>query len=212
MLHPGSYLRLRDAVIDQIAASPIPELDAARKLIYRLWCRNLYKCVVIRVMQPEKHAFDADVWGRSEDFIKQGIFFHKGEHAGDGQKIVLSRYDIIVQKCKIHHGQGADDPLSKMRFLEKEKLNKISIFDYNELPEAIIADKDSYDAQLPRSLMECSIRIYCRDSAKCDLLRHAFEQWWSYIGDEYKDQSTTLSPGVEHNEILFISQEYDENE
>jgi hypothetical protein len=196
MLHPGSYVRLRDAVIDQIAATTGPELDAARRLIYRLWSRDLYKCVATKVLRRHTRSADRRLWDKPADEIVREILGYGGTHdvaaaaAGDGRGrgtaniIALKEDDIIVQKCEIHHGQKDQDPLTKMRFLEKDQLHKISGADYRDLPVASQVDEDDYNAQLPRALMECSLRVYCKESAKASLLSHLFSLWWQEIHAE----------------------------
>jgi hypothetical protein len=185
MLHPGSYLRLRDSVIDQIAATTSPELEEARQLIYRLWSRDLYKCVATKVLRRQKRPSDRLIWEKSEDEIIREILSYRGRHdVGNSCIVELNEEDLIVQKVEIHHGQKDRDPLAKMRFLEKGQLNKIAAEDYKELPEAVVIDEDEYDSHLPRTLMECSLRIYCRSKAKCDLVSHVFSLWWAEIHSE----------------------------
>lgn len=217
MLHPGSYLRLRDSVIDQIAATTSPELEGARRLIDRLWSRNLYKCVATKVLRRQRRAADRSIWEKPSDEILREILAFKGTHGGGGGGgdggtnntvvVALNEDDVIVQKCEIHHGQKDQDPLTKMRFLEKGYLNKISVENYRDLPEAVMVDEEEYDSYLPRSLMECSLRIYCKESAKVELLRHLFCLWWQEIHAEME-----LTVGVGKGKAMAVTQETDDDE
>ena len=217
MLHPMSYLRLRDGVIDQIEASTSPELEPARKLVHRFLSRDLYKCVATKVLKTHKVAKDRRIWELSPSGIVKDIVAFKAQHDdGHGGMIQLVEHDVIVDKCQIHHGQKNQDPLTKMRFVEKSQLNKLSTKNYKDLPEAKVVNDDEYDSYLPRSLMECSLRIYCRDKSKVDLLRHAFELWWDSIQEEME---VTAEPKMQNDnkeewphEVAILSQETDDED
>jgi deoxynucleoside triphosphate triphosphohydrolase SAMHD1 len=220
MMHPMSYLRLRDSVLDTIEASTSPELEPARKLFYRLWFRDLYKCVTTKVLKVHKVAKDRRIWELSSSGIVKDIVDFKAKHDdGNGGTIELIERDVIVDKCQIHHGQKHQDPILKMRFVEKSQLNKLSSTNYKELPEAKIVNTDEYDSYLPRSLMECSLRIYCRDTSKVDLLRHAFELWWDSIHDEMEMTEEPKKQNGRKNdwhqqvhEVAILSQETDDDD
>jgi hypothetical protein len=155
---------------------------------------------------------DRRIWELSSSGIVKDIVDLKAQHDdGNGGTIELIEYDVIVDKCQIHHGQKHQDPISKMRFVEKSQLNKLSTTNYKELPEARVVNPDEYDSYLPCTLMECSLRIYCRDTSKVDLLRHAFELWWDSILDEME---MTDEPEKQngHNEIAILSQETDDED
>jgi deoxynucleoside triphosphate triphosphohydrolase SAMHD1 len=212
MMNPMSYLRMRDSVIDQIEATTCPELEPARKLVHRLWSRDLYKCVTTKVLKIHKIAKDRRIWELSSSGIIHDIVDLKAQHDdGEGGTIELVGRDVIVDKCQIHHGQKHQDPISKMRFVEKSQLNKLSSPHYKDLPEAKVVNTDEYDSFLPRTLMECSLRIYCRDTSKVDLLRHAFELWWDSIHDEME---MTEEPKPHHpaHEVAILSQETDDED
>jgi deoxynucleoside triphosphate triphosphohydrolase SAMHD1 len=213
MLHPMAYLRLRDSIIDQIEATTSPELEPARKLVHRLWSRDLYKCVTTKVLKIHKVPNDRRIWELSSSGIVKDIVDLKAQHSdGNNGMMQLIEHDVIVDKCQIHHGQKHLDPLSKMRFVEKSQLNKISCDHYKHLPEAKIVNDDEYDSFLPRTLMECSLRIYCRDTNKVDLLRHAFELWWGTIHDEME---ITIEPNQQRgnkDDIAILSQETDDED
>lgn len=217
MLHPMSYVRLRDSVIDQIEATTCPELEPARNLVHRLYSRDLYKCVTTKVLKIHKIAKDRRIWELSSSGIVKDIVDFKSQHDdGKGGTIQLIEHDVIVDKCEIHHGQKHHDPISKMRFVEKSQLNKLSTTNYKELPEAKIVNDGDYESYLPRTLMECSLRIYCRDTSKVDLLRHAFELWWDSIHDEMEMTDEPKKQNgyrqQEQHEVAILSQETDDDD
>ena len=215
MLHPLSYLRLRDSVIDQIVATACPELEPARQLVHRLWSRDLYKCAVTKVLKiHKKNSNDRRIWNLPSTEIVKDIVGLGGVHSCDnGGTIGLKEHDVIVHKCEIHHGRKHHDPLSKMRFVEKSQLNKISSVHYKSLPEAKTVPEDEYDSFLPKTLMECSLRIYCRNSAKVDLLRHAFEAWWDNANSEMDLTEGPVSPHrkKKKHRLPVLSQDSDDD-
>jgi hypothetical protein len=178
MLNDTSYLRLRDPVIDQIAATTRPELRDARLLIER-WCkRDLYKCIAkkrINLTKPN----EAAIWQMTEEEIAQEMLSIKGEHRDeDGNPVQLEEQDIIVEKYKIHHGAGEANPVGFVRFLDKQQEKKLGE-PIDELPVAIAHDVSKDGAAL-REMQAQSVRVYCRgkeESGKQELLAHVFKLW-----------------------------------
>jgi hypothetical protein len=186
MKHAGSFLRLKDSVIDQIEATTTPELEPARDLIERYRNRDLYKCAASKVLRCQHSELHRRIWEKAEEDIVDEILMYKGLHTGtDGKELTLSREDVIVLKCDIHHGQKEVDPLTKMRFLEtKTQLNKIAADHYLDLPVADEVHPSEYESRLPRTLREFSLRAYCRTASKLELLTHVFTLWWDQIHSE----------------------------
>jgi hypothetical protein len=185
MKHAGSFLRLKDSVIDQIEATTTPELEPARDLIERYRNRDLYKCAASKVLRSQHSQLHRRIWDKAEEDIVDEILMYKGKHTGtDGKELTLSRDDVIVLKCDIHHGQKDADPLTKMRFLEKSQLNKIAADQYLDLPVADEVHPSEYESRLPRTLREFSLRVYCRTASKLELLTHVFTLWWDQIHSE----------------------------
>ena len=186
MLHKTSYLRLRDGVIDQIMATQTPELRKARSIIERLWNRDLYKCAATKPIDVHKRKEKA-VWDKSEADIKKEILQLGGVHGGqDGELVCLNEEDIIVEKCKMHHGQGEDNPVMLMRFLPKDELPKLTR-PFDQLPTAVKLKDEVISGNTPRAMQEQSIRVFCRgDSNKLDLLRHVFCLWAKEVEEEFQ--------------------------
>ena len=86
------------------------------------------------------------------------------------------------------HVKGEENPLSRMRFLSKEKLPGIDKVSIEELPHAKEVPEADYEADIPRTFCENSIRLFCRNPEKAELAKHIFEQW------QKKDTQTTPQP------------------
>jgi len=216
MCHAGAYLRMQDWIIGQIEITTCPALTEARKLIYRLHCRDLYKCVATMTLDCRKKETHRMIWDKPDSDIVQEIMSVRGKHGDDdddddvhGRNIKLCEDDVIVQKISMHHGLKDKNPLSKMRFVEKTKLDKLTARDYTELPEAETVDEGECDPYLPRTLEARSLRIYCRDSskAKCDLLQHIFSLFWKELESEMELTANGLP---ERHRVAMLTQDSDD--
>jgi len=214
MCHPGAYLRVKDAVIEQIAMTNDPKLAEARKLVHRMHCRDLYKCVNSKTLRCHRNENHKKLWEMKETEITQGILNVRGKHDGgkeggsSSDKIELTADDFVVEKSCINHGLKDKNPLIKMRFIEKNKLDKVKSPDYHDLPEAGSVDVDECELHLPPVLQACCLRVYCRNLAKCDLVEHTFSQFC----EEFEAEMTTTA-GLEHPaEPTMLSQEPSDDE
>jgi hypothetical protein len=176
MLDNSTYLRLKDSCIDLIANTTDPKLKEARDLIERLHSRDLYKFAG----EKEIGKNDSKTWSQSEKDIKHYMTRYGPTFDIDGQgtQIRLHEDDFIVERCVIHHGRKEENPISRMRFVEKSRLAKLTE-PIDELPEAVQPDESKYDALLPRSFQKNSIRVYARDPAKVGFVNQAFEAFLS---------------------------------
>lgn len=176
---------MRDSIINQIEATSSKELAPARQLVHRIWKRDLYKCVHQEILQCDERDGKAShqrIWEMSSDEIEEAICSVQGYHDGAvGSSI--SRDDIIIDKCQVHHGLKEQDPVSRIRFLAKDDINQLSKKNYLDLPTACDVEQWRYESFLPKKLMQRSLRVFSRDSSeeKCDLMRHQFEQWWEWM-------------------------------
>jgi len=188
MNDPAAYVKLKDSVLDTIEMSTEDDLEPARKVLKRLRSRELYKCAVEQRIKDEiaEHA-----WTKSQEFIKAEILgVDCRRYDSDGNAIEIREDDVIVEKRVIHHGLKESNPVSRMRFLQKRNLAQINAETVERLPEAREIEESSYDAHIPRTLLEKTIRVFSRDSnpVKVDLIRHAFYQWYH---DSSKVEATT---------------------
>jgi len=214
MLHKTSYLRLRDSVIELIMATTSPELRESRLLIERLWNRDLYKCVGRKTLDLT-NAAEAAIWEMNEDEIASDFVKINGTHNdGKGSFIYLEEEDIIVEKYKIHHGAGEDNPVSLMRFVPKDQKHKLT-GPIEGLPIARAPPKGG-DGNTPVKMQEQILRIYCRGGEeKQDLLKHVYKLWESNnvaLGVVTAEcSSDSDSDNDEHRESVPLTQEEDES-
>lgn len=223
MMHPTSFLRAKDAIVEQIAMTTDPNLAEARKLVYRLNCRDLYKCVASRTLRCHSEETHRKIWAMKEIEITKAMLTFRGKHGdgegdddgddgdNDGSSNEVTADDFVIYKSDIHHGLKDKNPLIQMRFVEKAKLNKLRSAEYRDLPEAGAVDVDECELHLPPVLQACCLRIYCRDPAKCDLVLHYFNLFWD---DGTQEMATTaeLDPEEEHRQPAVLSQELSDDE
>jgi deoxynucleoside triphosphate triphosphohydrolase SAMHD1 len=225
MLDASVMLRCRDSIIDQIANTTDPKLQPARNLVYRLWKRDLYKCVATKHINMKDHT-DCAIWKREEEDIVREMMALGGRHGMNDngnnkgqdqtqQEVVrLHEDDFIVERCSMHHGCKDKNPLSKMRFLPKHLMHKLVAADINDLPEAIEEDESTYEALLPRLLQENSIRVYSVHANKSGLVSHVFSAWLEHIKSLDDDSPGPLNttPELDKEEqerVAMLSQDSD---
>jgi hypothetical protein len=173
VLNARSYVLLRDQVIDLIANTESPELEPARQLIDRLWRRDLYKWVGTKMIDLNNVA-DAELWKNCCE--KDIVCAMLKVNGFDKDGLMLDEADLFVHKVSIHCGLKDQNPVSKMRFLERHHKNSLHL-PISDLPKAIEVPESTYEACIPRSFMSNMIRIYCRDPIKTELAGHVFQQW-----------------------------------
>lgn len=167
-------LKLKDCLIQQIENTTAPELAPARELIDRLNRRQLYKCVGHLTIENDEQG--RRLWRKSEDLIASEMLAINGRHQSENTSVPLERGDFIVTKSNIHWGAKDQNPVKKMRFLDKLDLTKLD-HPIDELPEAKEFREGKFSAHLPRSFQELKIRVYARSASKTDLVRHVFKAY-----------------------------------
>jgi hypothetical protein len=124
---------------------------------------------------------DNNIWSKEDKQIAEEIVNMQGKHQdenGDSYNpIMLSIKDVIVSQCEMHHGQRFANPLTLVAFVENGDRPKPTVSDDDAPTAEYITDFTAYSNILPRSFIKRSIRVFCRDPSKEDLLRHAFSQW-----------------------------------
>lgn len=180
MQTPESYLRLKDSILDVIAATTKPELRPARALIRRYQSRQLYKRVAEQYIGSSDGKridiqWQLNLWTLSmkdiaKDIVKCGQL--------EDNRMKLIENDIIVEKRQIHHGMGADNPVSCMRFLHKSQMSGLHA-EMKDLPIAEKKKEEEYWCTIPRAFLQRTLRIYCRDfeQEKCDFLKTCYYQF-----------------------------------
>ena len=173
MLEPSVFLRLRDSILDVIGETTDPRLEPARKLIDDYRSRKFYKYAALVELDLKDEGLRL-LWQKSEREIKEEMISIRGEHDGGQNK--LSMQDFILEKLTIHYGSRDKPFLQRMRFVPngfRANLRK----PVDELPEAVRVSEEKYEAQLPKKYQECSLRVFCRDHSKTDLVRHVLHQY-----------------------------------
>jgi HD superfamily phosphohydrolase len=196
----SAFSKLNDSIIDVIMLSPElaertasenNDLRKAKDIITRIRNRDLYVCAG----QTTFVTGDA-ISDMSETQILDGIVSaqhestqHMFEFDDDTDEdtnhsfktpvsvnahVEFTTADIIVEKMHIHYGMKNKNPIDRLRFFAKynDKIGdqKEQLFG-KKIPE------EKYIALLPRQFEERSVRLFCRDAAKLQAARRAFEKW-----------------------------------
>jgi hypothetical protein len=204
--HPESYLRLKDSILDIIAASDKPELAPARILLNRFRAHKIYKKVAEEaIVSSDGKNIDIPwqrkLWEMDELDIASQIV-QCGQLLKDST-IKLKEDDIIIEKRKIHHGKGAQNPVSYMRFLPKSQLSKLRELP-NQLPIAREIDEKEYECCMPRAFLQQTLRIFCREYSAdtCDFLTTCYHQ---FIENVKKRSANNLYDNVDMNAQAQVS-------
>lgn len=220
MLNPNIYGRMRDSVIDLIEADDDPRLKPAQDVIRRLHSRDMYKCVGTKKIDMtqdtpggEKNT-DLKLWGmtnvknekvKRQNTIEDELFSLRGRYPNN---TMLEREDIMAECRSIHMGAGEANPLNRMRFLPRHQLRFVTRERLDELPEARELPEENFNAHLPRSVQENSIRAFCRSGSKdkCELLGQVFHLWEDHCEQQYSGGIQTFDeqPG-DSDEPAFIA-------
>ncbi len=147
---------------------------------------------------------------KHEEEIKEEMLAIGGIHDGEnGVQLTLEDTDIIVEKCNIHHGCKDKNPLDRMRFLPKTKMQKLTE-PIDSLPEARMVDESTYESQLPRSFQANSIRIFSRNPEKKGLMAHVFNRWLEEIMSEM--EITPTGEEIDMRPAMLTQETDDEQE
>ncbi|KAL7470705.1 hypothetical protein ACHAXS_010965 [Conticribra weissflogii] len=165
MISADSYLLLNDSILDIIAFSQEPKLQPARDLLSRFHARDLYKMVAQQhIASYDGKEIDYDwqkeLWDMNESQIGNEII--KCSKLGQTDRNSLTEVDVIVEKRSIHHGMKDQNPVNNVRFLSKNLLSKLRK-NPDELPEAEPYPESEYTAKMPRSFLQRTVRVYCRN-------------------------------------------------
>ena len=207
--NPDTYLRLTDSVTDLIGNTTCHELRGARQLLNRLKSHKLYKRVAeIRgpglegcesptrenLVECPNVAVRQMVWDMPEEEIVSRIV--KCSMLGVGNTVNRLNFDdVIVEKRRIHYGQGEENPMRFIRFVPKRKMPDLLNKNPNDLPLAISMPEDSYAGFVPRAFLTKTLRFYCRSEGKEDLLTTCFYQ---FLQNCHKDSGSVIQVGFKN--------------
>jgi len=157
------------------------------------------------------------------DSIISEMLILKGVHSD--QPNPLTKADIIVKCASWHQGKNGHNPVTFVRFVEKDIPQFASKRKSDDSQMATRMKEEEYSMHLSRAFEKHVIRVYCRDPSKRDLLFHVFETFWqnasetsndsgsgtpfatSYQGEDDSDSSVASSSG----EAVLLTQEYNDS-
>lgn len=128
---------------------------------------------VLNLQDPK----DKELWDKIEnnpDEIARAISQVEGKHRDEyGNEVSLKLEDIIVKGCSWNYGTKDKNPLSLVRFIDRDNLDGPT----NETFVAREIDMLDFATSIPMRTQKNCIRVFCRDPAKRDLLAHKFKAW-----------------------------------
>lgn len=141
-------------------------------------------------------ASDQELWKKAKnkpEEIAREICSFKGNYTDPetGDMIFITEDDVVVQHCSWHYGRKENNPLSSVRFVNREELLGKS----HDFLNAYEVNEDDYETILPRSFMKQCIRVYSRDSSKTELVHHKFQAWKQSIKEGGKGFPETPPEG-----------------
>jgi hypothetical protein len=178
--NPNSYLKLDDSIFDLIHKSTDPNLRPARQLINRMKRRKLYK--LCGELDIEDEGWEHLLWEMTETEITSEIMLF------NDSSVEIQDHSIIVEKRGIHHGMGAVDPVSCVRFVQGDQS------DLNEapcnLPTAV--QMKVHSCLTPKSFLMKTVRVYCRvdDRSVVQQIQTCFGKLCRFLEEKAKYNTT----------------------
>jgi hypothetical protein len=185
VIDPDAFLALNDNIIEYIKNSTSKDLKPARDLAKRFLRRDLYKFAGEMNIKSTDRAMLHKAKNQPREIAREICSIEGNHEDEDGNLVILELDDVIVQFGSWHYGRKDANPLTAVRFVNREALCSS-----NEILTAHEVDEDDYETLLPRKFMKQCIRVYCKDSSKTDLLRHKFQAWRHNL---YNDNSIPQS-------------------
>ncbi|XP_016074866.1 PREDICTED: deoxynucleoside triphosphate triphosphohydrolase SAMHD1 isoform X2 [Miniopterus natalensis] len=138
-----AFTKLTDNIFLEILHSTDRRLDAAREILKKIECRNLYKYV--GQTQPDKERI------KKEDCGKFSKEIADAKPDIPPLQVELKAEDFIVDVINMDYGMEDKNPIDNVRFYCKADLNK-----------AIRISKEQASQLLPKKFEEQLIRVYCK--------------------------------------------------
>ncbi|XP_030067486.1 deoxynucleoside triphosphate triphosphohydrolase SAMHD1 [Microcaecilia unicolor] len=153
-----AYTKLTDNIYQDILYSTSPELAAAREILHKVQCRQLYKYLGFtrpteKIEKEEYDKLPADVAASTPQ---------------TSVEVNLQAEDFIVDVIQMDYGMQEDNPIDNVRFYCKDDPTK-----------AIKIRKDQVSQLLPEKFAEQFIRVYCKktDEKSVEVAKKYFVQW-----------------------------------
>ncbi|XP_012583823.1 PREDICTED: deoxynucleoside triphosphate triphosphohydrolase SAMHD1 [Condylura cristata] len=157
-----AFTKLTDNIFLEILHSTDPRLDAAREILKKIECRELYKYVGETRPVDKKGRFSREESKALEKQIadtKQTEVFLETE---------LTAEDFIVDVINMDYGMEDKNPIDHVRFYSKSDPSK-----------ATMITKDEVSQLLPKRFAEQLIRVYCKktDEKSLSAAQQQFLNW-----------------------------------
>ncbi|XP_053527188.1 deoxynucleoside triphosphate triphosphohydrolase SAMHD1 isoform X2 [Artibeus jamaicensis] len=186
-----AYTKLTDNIFLEILYSTDPQLDAAREILKKIECRNLYKYVGQVLLSGEKEKLERKDYKNLPKEI--------ADAKPDGMKLEaeLKAEDIIVDVVDMDYGMKDKNPMDNVHFYSKT--------DYSHAKNIT---KNQVSHFLPDIFAEQHVRLYCKktDHMSLHAAQQHFIKWCQdrdFPNPKEGDFGTPLnlvnSPHVPHN-------------
>lgn len=155
-----AYTRLTDNVFLEILYSTDPKLEAAREILKKIECRNLYKYV------GETQPTEKKITREDCKYLPKEVADAKPPEVP--LEVELKAEDFIVDVIDMDYGMEDQNPIDNVRFYCKSDPGK-----------AIMITKNQVSQLLPERFAEQLIRVYCKKTDKKSLFAAAqhFVYW-----------------------------------
>ncbi|XP_058541521.1 deoxynucleoside triphosphate triphosphohydrolase SAMHD1 isoform X1 [Neofelis nebulosa] len=170
-----AFTKLTDNIFLEILYSSDPKLDAAREILKKIECRNLYKYVgetkpkgTTKIEKENYKRLPEDLAGsKPTDILIE---------------TELKAEDFIVDVINMDYGMEDKNPIDHVRFYCKSDLSK-----------AVRITKDQVSELLPERFAEQLIRVYCKKTdAKSLFAAHQYFVHWCLIRNFTKPQDSDV--------------------
>ncbi|XP_067448523.1 deoxynucleoside triphosphate triphosphohydrolase SAMHD1-like [Thunnus thynnus] len=180
-----AYTKLTDSVFDEILKSSSPELAEARKILERIYSRQLYKFLgqtkakrLLEEGAPQKKKIRNDE--RYIDVTKEIISIWKKELAQDLPQTQdgLKPEDFEIIKVTMNYGRRDQNPVNDVYFYSK-----------NDHTRAFQIPQEQMSELRPTCFSETLIMVYCKrtDDNSLEAARNHFIQWCRNKGFQVGD-------------------------
>ncbi|KAF9782073.1 hypothetical protein BJ322DRAFT_1074190 [Thelephora terrestris] len=160
--NPSKYLYLTDSITELIQMSNDENLCEAQAILNRITSRDLYKTVDYKVFPWEWKGHLRKFF--SPELIVAAAKSHNPENDEERDTLrELSTQHIIIDEAVLHYGMGNSNPIDKIRFYSKRKLNECSK-----------AEPGDISSLMPATFGEVLLRIYTRDVRFFGLIQHGY--------------------------------------
>uniref|UniRef100_A0ABI8AJ36 Deoxynucleoside triphosphate triphosphohydrolase SAMHD1 n=1 Tax=Felis catus TaxID=9685 RepID=A0ABI8AJ36_FELCA len=170
-----AFTKLTDNIFLEILYSSDPKLNAAREILKKIECRNLYKYV-------------GETKPKGTTKIEKENYKSLPEDLADSKpkdiliETELKAEDFIVDVINMDYGMEDKNPIDHVRFYCKSDLSK-----------AVRITKDQVSELLPERFAEQLIRVYCKKTdAKSLFAAHQYFVHWCLIRNFTKPQDSDV--------------------